>query len=94
MKTSQKLWKDSLKIIPGGNGLISKRPNRYSPLNWPIYYSKAKGFNVYDLNDKKYIDFTQMGVGAAILGYADNDVNKFVNKEISKSINTTLNSTR
>ena len=92
MKFSQKLWKESEKVIPGGNGLISKRPDRFSPKNWPIYYSKAKGCNIYDLDNKKYIDFTQMGTGAAVLGYADPDVNSFVTKEISKSVNTTLNS--
>ena len=92
MKLSQKLWKESLRVIPGGNGLLSKRPDRFSPNNWPIYYSKAKGYNIYDLNNKKYIDFTQMGTGAAILGYADKDVNNFATKEISKSVNTTLNS--
>ena len=26
-----------------GNGLLSKRPDRFLPNGWPIYYSKAKG---------------------------------------------------
>ena len=42
MKNYQKLWKFANKIIPGGNGLLSKRPQRFSPNNWPIYYTKAK----------------------------------------------------
>jgi len=30
--TGQKLWKDkAISVIPGGNGLLSKRPERYAP---------------------------------------------------------------
>ena len=42
MKSYQKLWKYANKIIPGGNGLLSKRPQRFSPDLWPTYYTKAK----------------------------------------------------
>lgn len=58
----------SRKNIPGRNGLLSKRPKRFLPKGWPIYFSKAKGINVWDLNGKKYIDFSNMGVGTTILG--------------------------
>lgn len=89
--TGQILWEKANKIIPGGNGLLSKRPERYVPDLWPIYFSKAKGCNVWDLDGNKYIDMAQNGIGSAILGYSDPDVNEAVNKAVENSVNTTLN---
>jgi glutamate-1-semialdehyde 2,1-aminomutase len=85
------LWKNAEKLIPGGNGLLSKRPNRFLPLGWPIYFKRAKGINIWDLSGKKYKDFSNMGVGTAILGYSNSFVNNSVKKKINLGINTTLN---
>ena len=86
-----KLWKKSLKIIPGGNGLLSKRPERYANEKWPTYFEKAKGITLVDLSGNSWKDFSHMGVGSAILGYNNKEVNQYVNKFINKGINTTLN---
>ena len=48
-QTAQKLWKRALKVIPTGNMLLSKNPNRFLPGKWPTYYSKSKGVNIWDL---------------------------------------------
>ena len=85
------LWNEAKKIIPGGNGLLSKRPDRYAKDIWPTYFSKAKGCQIWDLDDNVYIDMAQNGIGTAILGYADDDVNQSVIKAINKGVNTTLN---
>ena len=87
----QKLWKKACEIIPGGNGLLSKRPERYSPDLWPIYFSKAKGCFIWDLEGNKFVDMAQNGIGSAILGYADSDVDKAVLNSIKTGVNTTLN---
>lgn len=87
----QKLWKKANKVIPGGNGLISKRPERYVPDTWPTYFSKAKGAFVWDLDGNKFIDMAQNGIGSAILGYADSDVDRAVLNAIKNGVNTTLN---
>lgn len=87
-----KLWSKAIKIIPGGNGLLSKRPERYLPDLWPTYFSKSKGCFVWDLDGNKYIDMAQNGIGSAILGYADPDVDKAVIDCLKKGVNTTLNS--
>ncbi|MDD4271853.1 MAG: aminotransferase class III-fold pyridoxal phosphate-dependent enzyme, partial [Patescibacteria group bacterium] len=86
------LWKKAKKIIPGGNQLLSKRAEMFLPEQWPAYYKKAKGIKVWDLNGKVYKDFTIMGVGACILGYADPDVNKAVKAAIDNGSMSTLNS--
>ena len=89
--SGNKLWSKAKSIIPGGNGLLSKRPDRYAKDIWPVYFSKAKGCQIWDLDDNVYIDMAQNGIGTAILGYADDDVNQSVIKAINKGVNTTLN---
>jgi len=91
VNSGQQLWARAVKSIPGGNGLLSKRPDRYAPDIWPVYFSKAEGVEIWDLDGKKYIDMAQMGLGTVILGYNNNEVNKSVEQAISSSINATLN---
>ncbi|MEK7124268.1 MAG: aminotransferase class III-fold pyridoxal phosphate-dependent enzyme, partial [Patescibacteria group bacterium] len=86
------LWNRAKKIIPGGTQLLSKRAELYLPEQWPSYFSKAKGCEVWDLDGSKYIDMYSMGIGSCILGYADSDVNKAVKKVIDQGSMSTLNS--
>ena len=88
---AQKLWKKAEKIIPNGNMLLSKNPNRFLPGLWPTYFNKAKGCHVWDLDGKKYIDMSTMGVGTNILGFQNNNIDKEVSKIIFKSNMSTLN---
>ena len=54
------LYKKAKKFIPGISQLFGKRPDLYLPGNkWPIYYSKAKGVEIWSLEKKKYYDFIQ-----------------------------------
>ena len=87
----QELWNVAKKIIPGGNQLLSKRSERFLPGGWPAYYSKAKGCEVWDISGNQYYDFAQMGVGACILGYADEDVNTAAINAIQNGSMATLN---
>lgn len=91
MNSGIKLWKRALKIIPGGNGLLSKRPQRYAPDLWPTYFRKSKGVLIWDLDWNKFIDMSQMGIGTAILGYSDREVDNAVKNAIDNGINSTLN---
>ena len=92
MNEGLKLWNKAIKVIPGGNGLLSKRPERYAPNIWPVYFSRAKGVQIWDLEGNRFVDMAQMGMGTAILGYCDEDVDGAVMETVSKGINTTLNS--
>ena len=79
------------KIIPGGNQLLSKRSEIFLPGLWPTYYQKAKGYKIWDLDNKMYYDFAGMGVTACSLGYSNNIINsKIINCLKSGSL-TTLN---
>ncbi|MCI0565675.1 aminotransferase class III-fold pyridoxal phosphate-dependent enzyme [bacterium] len=90
-KKGQALWERAKKIIPGGNQLLSKRAEMFLPEGWPSYYTKAKGVHVWDLDGKKYIDMSIMSVGACLLGYADQDVNRAVKKAVDGGSISTLN---
>ena len=85
------LWNEALKVIPGGNGILSKRPERYAGKKWPTYFRKSLGCKIWDLNDNMYIDMAQMGIGSSTLGYNNKYINKAVKKIIDMGINTTLN---
>lgn len=92
MGRSQELYKKAKKIIPTGTELLSKRPEMFLPELWPSYYTKAEGCKVWDLDQKQYYDFAQMGVGSCTLGYADQDVNDAVIEAIQNGSMCTLNS--
>lgn len=92
MGKGQNLYKKAKKIIPGGTQLLSKRPEMFLPNLWPAYYSKAKGCEVWDLDGKKYIDMSYMGIGACVLGYSDDDINKAVKQAVDVGNVSTLNS--
>ncbi len=87
----QKLYEEAKRVIPGATQLFSKRAELFLPKLWPSYYSKAKGCKVWDLDGKEYLDFSLMGVGTAVLGYARREVDTKVIEAIKKGNLTTLN---
>jgi len=91
INTGKTLWERAKQIIPGGNQLLSKRPERFLPDQWPTYYQKASGCEVWDLDNNHYYDFASMGIGSCVLGYADPDVNKLVKQSIDEGNMCTLN---
>ena len=91
LSTGQKLWIRAKNIIPGGNMMLSKRPEMFLPDKWPTYYSKAKGCNIWDMDNVKYTDMSLMSVGTNILGYANQVVNNAVIKSINASNMSSLN---
>ena len=88
---SQKIWKKAKKLIPGGNMLLSKNPDRFLPGMWPTYFNKTKGCHVWTLDKKKLTDFSVMGVGTNILGYSRKEVDNAVKSVVKKGNLSTLN---
>jgi glutamate-1-semialdehyde 2,1-aminomutase len=91
MGTGQKLYKRAKKVIPGGNMLLSKRPEMFLPEKWPSYFSRSKGCKVWDLDGKEYIDMSIMGIGTNTLGYGHPEVDEAVIKTIKDGNMATLN---
>ncbi len=77
--------------IPGISQLLSKRPDMFSYGVWPGYYDHAKGAEVWDLDGNKYIDMSIGGIGANVLGYADDEVDAAVREAITKGSSSSLN---
>lgn len=86
-----KLYDHAKKRIPGGTQLLSKRPEMFLPDQWPTYYTRASGCSVWDLDGREFVDMTTTGIGACLLGYADEDVNSAVKQSIDAGTLTTLN---
>lgn len=78
--------------IPGMTQLLSKRPDQFSLGIWPGYFSKAKGALVWDLDGNKYLDMSIGGIGATVLGYADDEVDEAVVRAIRDGVASSLNS--
>jgi glutamate-1-semialdehyde aminotransferase len=91
MGKGQDLYKKAKNLIPGGTQLLSKRPEMFLPDQWPAYYERSEGCEVWDMDGKKFIDASYMGIGACVLGYAHPTVNKAVIECIAKGSMNTLN---
>ena len=77
--------------IPGLTQLLSKRPDRFSSGVWPGYFSKAKGARVWDMDGREYLDMSIGGIGACVLGYADDEVDDAVVRAIRNGVASSLN---
>lgn len=91
MEKGQNLYKRAKEIIPGGTQLLSKRPEIWLPDQWPSYYSRAKGCEIWDLDDNHYYDMGLMGIGSCVLGYANDEVDEAAKKAIDSGSMCTLN---
>lgn len=89
--TGQRLYVKAKTRIPGGTQLLSKRPEMFLPDQWPSYYSRARGVEVWDLDGNRYIDMSYNGIGACVLGAADPDVDQAVKAAIDAGSMSTLN---
>lgn len=91
MGTGQKLWQRAKRVIPGGNMLLSKRAEMFLPDHWPVYFSRAKGCKVWDLDGKEYIDMSIMGIGTNTLGYGHSEVDTAVMQTLHNGNMSTFN---
>jgi glutamate-1-semialdehyde 2,1-aminomutase len=91
MGKGQELYKKAKTVIPGGTSLLSKRPEMFLPDNWPSYYSKSKGCQVWDMDGREYIDCSIMGIGTNTLGYGNEAVDEAVLRVIRDGNMSTFN---
>lgn len=87
---SNELYLEARKLIAGGVHLLSKRPDIQAPEHWPIYYKKAVGARITDIDDNEFIDMTG-NVGATLLGHADPDVVAAVEEAVRRGSFCMLN---
>ncbi|MCB1244615.1 MAG: aminotransferase class III-fold pyridoxal phosphate-dependent enzyme [Verrucomicrobiae bacterium] len=82
-------WAAARERISCGTGLLSKRAHLFDPVAWPSYYSRCSGTNIWDLQGRRFTDFTG-GVGAILLGHSDPAVNAAVHRRVSLGSYCTL----
>lgn len=85
------LYAHAKQVIPGGTGLLSKRPEMFAPELFPAYFKAAKGCKVTTIDDREFTDFGLCGIAACLLGYNDDDVTEAVIKVIRDGNFSTLN---
>ncbi len=85
------MQRKAARLIPGMTQLLSKRPDMFSRGVWPGYFRKAKGVEIEDLDGNRYLDFSIGGIGATVLGYADDEVNAAVIRVITDGSASSLN---
>ena len=87
----QKSYERALTVIPRGNHLLSKNPDRMAPGQWPPYFREARGCEVWDEAGRHFYDCSSHGIGATILGFRDPDVTRAVIRRVSLGSCSTLN---
>jgi glutamate-1-semialdehyde 2,1-aminomutase len=91
MSKSIALQEHARERIPGMTQLLSKRPDMFSANIWPGYYSRAKGAKIWDLDGRQYLDMSIGGIGACVLGYADDEVDEAVIRTVRDGVACSLN---
>lgn len=91
MGKGQELYKKAKTLIPGGTMLLSKRPEMFLPDQWPSYFDKAKGCQVWDLDGNQFTDMSIMGIGTNTLGYGQSKVDEAVLRTVQKGNMSTFN---
>ncbi|MBX3256409.1 MAG: aminotransferase class III-fold pyridoxal phosphate-dependent enzyme [Chitinophagaceae bacterium] len=76
----RRLWRSAKQVISGGTGLLSKRAEQFNA-DWPVFFSRSEGCEVWDMNGRKYMDCAG-GIGAVLLGYADKEVTAAVTRRM------------
>ncbi len=76
------LWRRAQEVISCGTGLLSKRAEKFDAAEWPAYFSRCSGCQVWDLSGRRYLDFAG-GIGAVLLGYRDPDVTAAIKRRLA-----------
>ena len=63
----------------------------FAPDQWPGYYREARGCEIVDLDGRRYVDMSTMGIGACLLGYNDPEVTAAVVDRVKAGSMCTLN---
>ena len=87
----RQLSKLARELIPGSNGLLSKRAEMFAPGIWPEFFDRAEGIYVTDIESNVYRDLSHFSVGTCTLGYQHPDVDAAVIDAIKKGTMSTLN---
>ena len=75
--------------IPLGSQTFSKSRTQYPPGISPLYTSRAKGAEIWDVDGNKYIDLVS-SLASITLGYGDAEVEKAIKKQLRLGVSMSL----
>ena len=78
--------------VAGYSQLLSKRFDQFSYDHWPKSYLKAKDSMILAKNGVWYLDMSISGIGACVLGYSNEDIDKSVIEVIKNGVASSVNS--
>lgn len=87
-KSSQHLVRAE-RTIPLGSQTFSKSRTQYPIGISPLFASRVKGPNLWDLDGNKYIDLVS-SLASITLGYNDPNLNKAVSRQLKKAVGMSL----
>jgi glutamate-1-semialdehyde 2,1-aminomutase len=87
----QELYNRAKILIPGGNSLLSKRPEMYLPNGSSTYFESTCRIEIKDIEGRIFKDFSIMGVGTNVLGYSNEQVDSAVMEVVRKGNLSSLN---
>ncbi len=82
LDNSERLYKESQELIPGGMMGI-RRPYNFVPGEYPIFFDSAKGGKVTDVDGNEYIDML-CAYGPIIIGHREREIDQAVIKQIKE----------
>jgi glutamate-1-semialdehyde 2,1-aminomutase len=77
------------KTIPLGSQTFSKSKTQYPVGVSPLYATKGKGAEIWDVDDNSYIDLVS-ALASVTLGYSDKGVEKAVRKQLKLGVSMSL----
>lgn len=80
LDNSDRLYKESQELIPGGMMGI-RRPYNFVPGEYPIFFESAKGGKVTDVDGNEYIDML-CAYGPIIIGHREREIDRAVIDQI------------
>ena len=87
---SLRLYDEALTVIPGGAQTTSKRPAAFALGAYPIYFDRAEGCRVTDIDGNDYIDLVG-ALGPISLGYQYPAVDDAIRAQLGRGIIAGLN---
>ena len=80
LDNSERLYKESQELIPGGMMGI-RRPYNFVPGEYPIFFESAKGGKCTDVDGNEYIDML-CAYGPIIIGHREEEIDNAVIQQI------------
>ncbi len=77
---SMKLYEEALELVPGAVAGI-RRPYNFVPGEYPIFFDRAKGGKVWDVDGNEYLDFL-CAYGPIIVGHCEEEIDNPVIEQI------------